>query len=429
VGRSLHRNSEANKQPAIMKVRQSASRGGIGLVHFPWLVFVLVACFWWDVALAREDEEEQQGLEGEESESSWCLQLVENRPAEWKPDEYGFRMPCFKTPVVASSSIAGYRVRIQVDACGKYLVEDFPRQENPFVWTALAVEYCSPGQGTVIQAPEFVTGSTWIVTAVPYYGAGEEGTASVPPSCVSHPVSYGYGGNGGAVQETPDGGLGSGSVFWFSPRYALRADTFEYRVAGEASPVSMSRDALNVEVNGDPGGKEYMTIEIYWEGDGLEKRFYGYFESDGHSIWNMFEARVYNHAEEWETFDGLTIVSGNLGECFKRDRLVLNNGNDGSEVVFGNLSLATFLPWSDDSPSYLECLGLPADAAFLDDVAPCLQQGGNEQQTEEYSVDDDTIVYGDHQKGDDNVGDDDTEFAEEDIVIEDNYAEDNRKRE
>jgi hypothetical protein len=101
-----------------------------------------------------------------------------------------------------------------------------------------------------------------------------------------------------------------------------------------------------------------MSIEIYWYVGGQEKRFQGFFDSDG-STWNMFEARVSDNLGEWEYFDQLTDISGQRETCFVRDSLLITNSK-GSVFRFDNITLATYLLWEDQA-SLKECMGLPAD--------------------------------------------------------------------
>jgi hypothetical protein len=100
-----------------------------------------------------------------------------------------------------------------------------------------------------------------------------------------------------------------------------------------------------------------MSIEIYWFIGGQEKRFYGYFESDG-STWNVFEARVFDNSGEWEYFDQLTDISGQRETCFVRDSLLISNSK-GSVIRFDNITLAPYLLWEEHT-ALKECMGLPA---------------------------------------------------------------------
>ena len=211
-----------------------------------------------------------------------------------------------------------------------------------YAWTApdTGLTYCVDA-GTDIAFIEFVEGATLSV-AVEWVPEDE--------ACVSD-TFIGDGGN----NLLPDtGGDGDGSIEWSDTRYILKADYFGYTVAGEET-VTLS-DPVNLEVTGDPGGDDYMTIEVTWnDPSGRERRFYGYLESDGRE-WTMFEARVYDNSGEWVTFASGPPTSaearGNRDECFQQESLVLSTFDENdrlSQIRFDNLTLLTFLPWSDQS--------------------------------------------------------------------------------
>eukprot|EP00529_Nitzschia_sp_RCC80_P012923 CAMPEP_0113507180 /NCGR_PEP_ID=MMETSP0014_2-20120614/36315_1 /TAXON_ID=2857 /ORGANISM="Nitzschia sp." /LENGTH=601 /DNA_ID=CAMNT_0000402747 /DNA_START=99 /DNA_END=1904 /DNA_ORIENTATION=+ /assembly_acc=CAM_ASM_000159 len=164
-------------------------------------------------------------------------------------------------------------------------------------------------------------------------------------------------------------------------------------------------DAEQIFITGDPGSNNYMTIEVTWfdvypepsqatttavmetrnvddqskdqgqhqQNEDVvvkERRFYGYFESGDDGVtWTMFEARVYDESEEWIAFqpslDDDDKVEGVREDCFERDELRLVSSSVITEVsatiLFKNLKLAVFLPWSNtDAMEY--CMEDPSSS-------------------------------------------------------------------
>ena len=251
---------------------------------------------------------------------------------------------------------AAYRLTIVPDLMGRYSIihqaiydddetgDDFNAEGawtgQGYAWTApsAGLYYCVAG-GTDIAFDEFVEGSAINVVVELVASSSDE-------ECISREMSYdGY---APVVVHNTEVVPAMGAL-WSSLRYFLRADFFGYTVAGEET-VTMA-EGINVEIGGDPGGDDYMSIEITWfDTEGREKRFNGYIDSDGTS-WNMGEARVYDNAGDWVTFAPLTEMKGYRDACFRKKQLVLNNvgGNDIHQIWFENLTLATFLPWSDEA--------------------------------------------------------------------------------
>lgn len=231
------------------------------------------------------------------------------------------------------------------------MIHDTDEKNGPdavgYAWTApdIGLTYCVDA-GTDIAFTDFVEGSALSVT-MELVPEDEECVSDTFMSSEDNPAD---------TTSSDD----NGSIRWSDTRYFLKADYFGYTVAGEET-VTL-RDPVNLAISGDPGGDDYMTVEVTWnDQSGRERRFYGYLESDGQA-WTMFEARVYDNSGDWVTFASGPPLSaearGNRDECFQQESLVLSTFDENdrlSQVRFDNLTLATFLPWSDQN-AMEECM-------------------------------------------------------------------------
>jgi hypothetical protein len=264
---------------------------------------------------------------------------------------------CLTTP---STSEGAFRVTIIPDLPGQYgITEEVTKGDwegdglvtTGFSWTSSSrgVHYCVDGDKNITFGP-FVGNATVKVS-----------TRAVGPDefCESDYVGYG---DYIPVQPAlvPPGGIA-----WSALRYYLQAGYFGYQVAGE--DVVTAENGTSLSITGDPGGPGYHSIEASWVLDGKEKRFNGYFESNG-IHWNLYEARVYNEDQDWVYFTTRNDVQGTRDSCFQRRSLVLTSLDPTtrakSEIRFENLTLATFLPWQDQDAfdaCYESASSIPAD--------------------------------------------------------------------
>jgi hypothetical protein len=173
-------------------------------------------------------------------------------------------------------------------------------------------------------------------------------------------------------------------VFWWTDLHYLQADDFEYQVTGE-EPVSLL-GAKNIDLKFNSSDMKNTTIDVTWEDvlDGGRKRrivlflsatlmnnlndYYDagqYYVPLGGNSWTLFEARVYNSNQDWVQFipsmkrDGL--AHGYFDDrCFHRDRFVISNQEDGSEIRFRNLVFTPFWLSTSWGNTYTraECLEL-----------------------------------------------------------------------
>jgi hypothetical protein len=142
-----------------------------------------------------------------------------------------------------------------------------------------------------------------------------------------------------------------GGVAWRTNRVRLTATSFVIEAAGTSY---FARD-LDVDVSGDPGDPSRCTLELTWHEEGVEMRFYIYFESDGVEWWSP-EQRTYDGADDWITYLGEQFRTP-VGEEFAGD-LVLETPPGApvaGKVAISGLRLQAFTPpVCDGSPLYLE---------------------------------------------------------------------------
>ena len=239
---------------------------------------------------------------------------------------------CFTMP---GSADIHYQATILNSVYGRHEISE---GNSGYAWgdNADGIYYCVDG-GTTISFSEYPTNSVVTISAI-------EMSAD---QCNSDVVSY-----GGVVPATPPTSSSGTDVYFSSHRYYLKAMHFEYTVAGEDTVTF--EDAQSVQMSGDPGNDEYHSIEVNWRSaDDKDKRLFAYVYADG-SSWEIREVRVYNNQQEWVYFYPNDYLKGNLGGCFKRESLIINNGN-GSEIKFTGLSLATFTPWANET-DFLQCI-------------------------------------------------------------------------
>jgi hypothetical protein len=242
---------------------------------------------------------------------------------------------CFIVPGTSSDK---YRLTIRNYVYGRFSIYDATGSGYAWNPNADGIYYCTQG-GKTITFEEFPeTGATVTILAEKLEDSEE---------CFSDFIGF----DGILPVGTPGN---TTEIYWSSHRYYLKAASFEYQVAGEDAPVTMA-NGKNIDIGGDPGDEEYSAIEVTWDIDGKEKRFYGYLSaSPDDDSWKMFEARVYDNTQEWKEFYNPEGVNGSLEQCFKRDSLVISDGA-GSEIRFQEVTLATFLPWENDV-DFLNCI-------------------------------------------------------------------------
>lgn len=266
------------------------------------------------------------------------------------------KQSCFVVPGVESEHV---QLKIENSVHGYYSISG--EAGRGYAWGAPAdgIYYCVKG-GESLAFEDYVDGSTVIITAEP---------AASDSDCISDIISY----DGNIPLEIPEWGT-STEVYWSHHRYFLHASHFEYQVKGEM-PVTM-QDAEGIEIGGDPGDHFYTSIEILWNMGGNQKRFLAYIDADEES-WRINEIRVYDNTEDWASFFsrrpfGTPLLSGARETCFHKDTLVLSN-EDGSKIRFQNLTLVTFLPWTDEA-AFLGCFD-GKDAPSAESVAEREESG------------------------------------------------------
>jgi hypothetical protein len=98
----------------------------------------------------------------------------------------------------------------------------------------------------------------------------------------------------------------SGSIQWNTPQVRLDGTSFSILTEGTAGAQTFTADEANVIVHSDPGDAAYQTLELEWLENGVEQRWYIYFESDGKDWWAS-EMRTYDGqspASDWVYFEG-----------------------------------------------------------------------------------------------------------------------------
>jgi hypothetical protein len=236
---------------------------------------------------------------------------------------------CFQVPMSATDH--GYRLIIRNNMYGRYEISE--RSGSGFAWDAPAdgIFYCIGGS-SIVHFSDAVPGS--IITV-------ELESVSDSEECFSDYISF----NGNPPLEIPEQPGTSRKVFWSSHNYYLQADDFEYQVAGE-EPVTLL-GATDIDISGDPGWDDFTTVEITWKVNGMEKRLNMYLSATV-SSWTIDEARVYDANQEWVDFVPTGVVNETLGECYKRENLIISNGN-GSEIRFRSILFVPFIQqaWVD----------------------------------------------------------------------------------
>lgn len=123
----------------------------------------------------------------------------------------------------------------------------------------------------------------------------------------------------------------SNSVAWATSRYSLQASDFYIEIDGQKflAPVGA------LDVDGDPGDADAMTLELTWQEHGVEMRLNIYFVSDGTDWWAE-EIRTYNAeaSGDWITYTG-TYFNSVLGSAFSGDLTV---NSDTGEAIAGKVS-------------------------------------------------------------------------------------------
>jgi hypothetical protein len=84
------------------------------------------------------------------------------------------------------------------------------------------------------------------------------------------------------------------AIVWDSGSVRLEADDFEVRVGDK-----VFHGVGPMEVDSDPGGLDYRTLELVWQEQGVEQRMNLYFEAD-EDEWRISEIRTYDGFEEGE---------------------------------------------------------------------------------------------------------------------------------
>ncbi len=100
-----------------------------------------------------------------------------------------------------------------------------------------------------------------------------------------------------------------------------------------------------MDVHSDPGSPDYTTLELEWEENDREMRFYAYFSADAKSWW-ADEIRTYDGQvdADWLWYTGPFFKSP-IGQPFKGDVDLMNDKSDRirGEIHIHGLTLSTSL--------------------------------------------------------------------------------------
>jgi|GEM_PF-5765658 hypothetical protein len=92
---------------------------------------------------------------------------------------------------------------------------------------------------------------------------------------------------------------GAGAITWETKQVSLRARDFSIVADGKTYTAA----AADVDVHSDPGDPTYQTLELTWQEQGTEMRWFIYFKSDGTDWWSD-EMRTYDSHGEWIGYTG-----------------------------------------------------------------------------------------------------------------------------
>ena len=141
------------------------------------------------------------------------------------------------------------------------------------------------------------------------------------------------------------------AIVWDSGSVRLEADDFEVRVGDKVFQATGP-----TEVDSDPGGLDYRTLEIVWQEQGVEQRMNLYFEADEEEWW-ISEIRTYDGFEEGEWIN--YIVVGQMWDdmlrtpkrgTYEGDVQFVGWGRVPGEVLIEGLRLTPFAPGTGPAP-------------------------------------------------------------------------------
>ena len=125
-------------------------------------------------------------------------------------------------------------------------------------------------------------------------GQGGAGSGGMPA-----PGSTGYGGTSNSGGATGAGGVSSlpssnscagPALAWRTPTVSFQAESFGIWADGHCYTSATAK----VDVNGDPGDSRYTTLELEWNENNREMRYFIYFGADRSGWWS----------DEMRTYDG-----------------------------------------------------------------------------------------------------------------------------
>jgi hypothetical protein len=126
----------------------------------------------------------------------------------------------------------------------------------------------------------------------------------------------------------------SNAVSWKTDTVSLSADDFWIVADGQKYT---SRGAT-VDVHSDPGWGSYTTLELTWQENAREMRFFLYFSADA-TGWQVDEMRTYNgqtgYDADWLYYEG-PLFRSPLGATFAGD---VDLNNSPSDTLRGELHL------------------------------------------------------------------------------------------
>ena len=141
------------------------------------------------------------------------------------------------------------------------------------------------------------------------------------------------------------------AIVWDSGSVRLEADDFEVRVGDK-----VFHGVGPMEVDSDPGGQDYRTLELVWQEQGVEQRMNLYFEADDEEWW-ISEIRTYDGFEEGEWIN--YVVVGQMWNDMMRtpkrgtyegDVQFVGWGRVPGEVLIKGLRLTPFAPGTGAAP-------------------------------------------------------------------------------
>lgn len=118
------------------------------------------------------------------------------------------------------------------------------------------------------------------------------------------------------------------SIVWQTDAVTLAADALAIDAAG----IRFTGVGQAIAIHGDPGDREYWTLELEWVEQGVEQRLYLYFAAD-ETAWWIKEIRTYDGGKagggEWATYPPGPYARTPIGRVWVGDLDVTGTGRLG----------------------------------------------------------------------------------------------------